>query len=167
MPASPVPSVEDPSIDGEEGERARIRPAFTGPGSAGLEAIAARDPDFLPDTFVRGARKAYEMIVNAYAEGDRAALKPLLDDDVFEAYDAAITARAGGTGEPLRLVRLKSARISDASLDDQQVARVMVAFEADLSDGEAMRRAKEIWTFKRLVTGQDPNWLLDEVETID
>lgn len=170
MPSQPQPvplGDDDPSADTEEGERGRIRPAFTGPGAAGLEAIAAADPDFLPDTFVRGARKAYEMIVNAFADGDRATLKPLLDSDVYAAYDAAITAREGAPGEPLRLVRLKSGRITDASLDGAKVARVSVAFEADLSDGENLRRAKEIWTFKRSVAGNDPNWLLDEVETID
>ncbi len=163
----PAPAGEAAAHDEEEAERTQIRPAFTGPGAAGLEAIAAADADFLPDTFVRGARKAYEMIVNAYADGDRNTLKPLLDGDVYAAYDAAISAREGAPGEPLRLVRLKSARITDASLDGAKVARVAVAFEADLSDGENLRRAKEIWTFKRFVAGADPNWLLDEVETID
>lgn len=167
MPAPSVPVGEDPTQTAEDAERSRIRPAFTGPGAAGLEAIAATDPEFLPDAFVRGARKAYEMIVSAYADGDRASLRPLLDSDVYEAYDTAISAREGDPVEPLRLVRLKSARITDASLGEDQVARVWVAFEAELSDGETMRRAKEIWTFKRLVTGSDPNWLLDEVETID
>jgi len=168
MPAPSVPVADDPALEADDdAERGRIRPAFTGPGAAGLEAIAAVDPEFMPDTFVRGARKAYEMIVNAFADGDRAALKPLLDSDVYEAYDAAISAREGQPGEPLRLVRLKAARISSASLDDDQYARVAVAFEAELSDGETLRRAKEIWTFKRLVTGSDPNWLLDEVETVD
>jgi predicted lipid-binding transport protein (Tim44 family) len=45
------------------------------------------------------------------------------------------------------------------------MARVGVSFESELSDGDALRSAKEIWTFKRSVKTQDPNWLLDEVAT--
>jgi predicted lipid-binding transport protein (Tim44 family) len=40
-----------------------------------------------------------------------------------------------------------------------------VSFESDLSDGENLRQAKEIWTFKRSLRTDNPNWLLDEVTT--
>jgi predicted lipid-binding transport protein (Tim44 family) len=65
----------------------------------------------------------------------------------------------------MRLNRLKSARIADASVGADGFARVSVSFEADLTDGEAQRTAKEIWTFKRAVKADTPNWLLDEVAT--
>lgn len=169
---APAPDLEAAR---EEEERPRLRPAFTGPGAAGLEAIAAADPGFSPDDFVKGARRAYELIVTAYADGDRAALSTLVDEDVYEAYDAAITSREKSGGEPLRLARLKVARIVDASLTNPsgqaseagggQIAKVEISFEAELNDGEKHRLAREIWTFKRAVTSSDPNWLLDEVAT--
>ena len=156
---------EDDAAPAEGDERPRIRAAFTGPAAPGLEAIAGADPQFNPEEFTKGARKAYELIVNAYAEGDREALGSLVDDDVFEVYTQAITDREKAGSEPMRLVRLRSARIVDASLDASKMARVGVSFESELSDGDTMRSAKEIWTFKRLTTNQDPNWLLDEVAT--
>ena len=45
------------------------------------------------------------------------------------------------------------------------MARVAVSFESELSDGDNLRQAREIWTFKRPLKSQDPNWLLDEVAT--
>ncbi len=157
----------------EEEERPRLRPAFTGPGAAGLEAIAAADSSFSPDDFVKGARRAYEMIVSAFAEGDRTALKALVDEDVFEAYSDAITQRESTGAEPLRLAKLRGAKIIDASMSAPsgqaseagggQVARISVSFEAELNDGDRNRPAREIWTFKRAIRSQDPNWLLDEV----
>lgn len=156
-----APEIDEPAI-AEEDERPRLRQAFTGPAASGLEAIAAADPDFSPDNFTTGARKAYELIVSAFADGDRAALKPLLDEDVYEAYSDAIAQRAKDAGEPMRLVKLRAARIVDASLIGS-VARVGMAFEADLSDGENFRTANEKWTFKRDTQWKDPNWLLDEV----
>jgi predicted lipid-binding transport protein (Tim44 family) len=156
---------EDDAAPADSDERPRIRAAFTGPAASGLEAIATVDAQFNPEEFTKGARKAYELIVNAFADGDRDALRALVDDDVFEVYTQAIADREKAGTEPMRLARLRSARIVEASLDATKMARVGVSFESELSDGDAMRSAKEIWTFKRLTTTQDPNWLLDEVAT--
>jgi predicted lipid-binding transport protein (Tim44 family) len=159
----PTEREDDTAADGQD--KPRLRPAFTGPAAAGMEAIAAEDPNFLPDDFTRGARKAYELIVAAYADGDRDALKALVDQDVFDAYSDAIAERERTNAEPVRLMRIRQARIVEASVDAAHIARVLVSFESELSDGENMRQAKEIWTFKRSLRTDDPNWLLDEVAT--
>lgn len=159
----PEPREDDTQVEGEE--RPKIRAAFTGPAAAGLETIATADPQFNPEDFTKGARRAYELTVNAFADGDRSALKTLVDDDVFEAYSQAITDREKAGAEPMRLVRLRSARIAEAGVDPLKMARIAVSFESELSDGDAMRTAREIWTFKRSLKSQDPNWLLDEVAT--
>jgi len=159
------PAEREDETPAADEERTRIRPAFTGPAAAGLEIIANADSSFSPDDFTKGARRAYELIVNAFADGDRDALKQLLDDDVMEAYSQAISEREKAGTEPMRLVRLRSARIVEASVDEAKVARIAVSFESELSDGDTLRSAKEIWTFKRSLKSQDPNWLLDEVET--
>lgn len=159
---APEPA-EDTGVDPDE--RAPVRPAFTGPAAAGLEAIAAIDQSFVPDDFLKGARRAYELIVGAFADGDRAALRQLVDTDVMEAYGAAISEREASGAEPVRLVRLRQARISEASVDTGGTGRVLVYFESELSDGENLRQAREIWTFKRELRSADPNWVLDEVST--
>jgi len=66
------------------------------PGTAlaqGLDAIAAQDPSFDPRHFLSGARSAYEMIVQAFANGDRRALKDLLSPEVYESFEAVIRDR--------------------------------------------------------------------------
>ena len=159
------PEEETPTSAAEAEDRTRLRAAFTGPAAAGLEAIASADAQFNPDDFTKGARRAYELIVNAFAEGDRDALKLLVDEDVFEVYSQAIADREKAGAEPMRMVRLRSARFAEASLDADKMARISVFFESELSDGEALRSAKEIWTFKRSLKSDNPNWLLDEVAT--
>jgi predicted lipid-binding transport protein (Tim44 family) len=155
-----------PDVEEEpEPARAPVRAAFTGPAAAGLETIAAVDPAFSPEDFTRGARKAYELIVAAFADGDRDALKLLVDDDVYEAYSDAISQRQSAGTEPMRLNRIKTARIFSASVAADDFARVAVSFEAELTDGENQRTAKDVWTFKRAIKSASPNWLLDEVAT--
>ena len=136
-PSPAVRSRRKTSAQTDSDERPRVRAAFTGPAATGLEAIAAVDAQFNPDDFTKGARKAYELIVNAYADGDRDALRQLVDDDVFEVYTQAIADREKAGTEPMRLVRLRSARIVEASLDEEKMARVAVSFESELSDGDA------------------------------
>ena len=162
---APVRAAEQADETAAEQDTRKLRPAFTGPAAAGMEAIASEDASFSPDDFLRGARKAYELIVTAFAEGDRDALRALVDQDVFEVYSDAISARERDATEPMKLMRVRQARIVEASVDASHMGRVLVSFESDLSDGENLRQAKEIWTFKRPLRSEDPNWLLDEVAT--
>ena len=111
---------------------------------------------------MQGAKAAYQMIVAAFARGDRDTLRPLLDDDVYEAWDAAISARVPDE-KTFELLRIKRAEIDSAELDGR-MARIMIRYEADLGDGETTRTAREVWTFMRDVTAADPNWILDDVE---
>ena len=142
-----------------------LRPAFTGPAAAGLEAIHGADPSFNPHEFLQGARGAYEMLANAFARGDRETLKPWLDTDVYEAWDAAIAEREKTGAEAPQLLRLKQSEIDAADLDAGGTARVTVRFQSELGIGDMTRTSEELWTFMRDTSSDDPNWLLDDVDT--
>lgn len=147
----------------ERGPVAPTAAQVAGPGGEGLMAIVRADPQFEVDHFLIGARGAYELIVNAYAKGDRDALRSLLTPRVFDSYVNAINAREQKGEAGPELVRLRSAEIADASLEGS-TARVTVKFEAELAEGaHGVRDAREKWTFERDVRGQDPNWLLARV----
>ncbi len=71
--------------------------AFAAPGTPlneQLRAVIRSDPSFNPKEFVNGAQMAYEMIVVAFADGDRKTLKNLLSREVYEGFDATF-ARLG------------------------------------------------------------------------
>jgi predicted lipid-binding transport protein (Tim44 family) len=61
--------------------------------AANLKAVADADAGFSPKSFLEGAKMAYEMIVTAFAQGDRVTLKSLLEKDVFEDFQRAIAER--------------------------------------------------------------------------
>src|SRR5690606_22616912 len=60
---------------------------------SGLRAIRDADPTFSVEGFLAGAKPAYEMIVMAFADGDRKTLKNLLSREVYQGFDEAISAR--------------------------------------------------------------------------
>jgi predicted lipid-binding transport protein (Tim44 family) len=143
----------------------------------GVREIAAADRRFDITGFVEGAKGAYGMVLEAFWKGDRDTLKELCDDDVYESFDGAITAREEA-GEKLdnRLIRIEEAIIDRASLDGT-MARVGIRFVADIAavtydkDGAMIAgslddavESRDIWTFMRDVNSADPNWLLDETD---
>lgn len=161
---APAPVSRQPARPQESAKVQKLRPVYEGPGAEGIEAIYKADDTFDLDQFKRGAREAYKIIISAYAKGDRATLKTLVDDDVYEAWDEAITQREASGTDPYNLLRIRKLSVDDAEMDGN-IARVMIRYEAELGDGENTRTAREIWTFKRDVTNRDPNWLLDDVES--
>src|SRR5882757_7270559 len=85
--------------------------------AAGFDAIAREDKTFDAKPFVAGARAAYEMIVTAYAEGDRRNLKNLLSREVFDGFDAAIQGReTRGEKAESRFVSIDKSDVTGAEM---------------------------------------------------
>jgi predicted lipid-binding transport protein (Tim44 family) len=139
--------------------------------AAGLDAIAAADPSFDAKHFITGARAAYEMIVTAFAEGDRRQLRNLLSREVYDGFDAAIGEREsrGETAES-RFVSIDGSTITTAE-QRARTAQITVRFVSklisvtrgrtgDVIDGNAEKvtDVTDVWTFARDVSSRDPNW---------
>ena len=145
---------------------------------AGLRQLLASDRSFDAGRFMEGAEAAYRMILEAFWSGDRDTLRDLCDDDSYEAFADAITAREA-RGEKLdnRLIRIDSAKITAVELNRSE-ARITVHYHADISavtrdaDGRMIAgsmsdasQTDDRWTFRRQIGSGDPNWLLDETES--
>jgi len=143
----------------------------------GLDAIAAQEPGFDVKHFITGARSAYEMIVVAFADGDRAALKDLLAKDVFDGFAAAITERdQRGEKMETRFVGIDKAEIIEATVKGR-TAQITMKFVSQLisvtrssagavidGDPEIVADVTDVWTFSRDLGARDPNWKLVATE---
>ncbi|GAB1717760.1 MAG: import inner membrane translocase, subunit Tim44 [Nitrobacter sp.] len=143
------------------------------PLALGLDAIAAQDSSFDPKHFLNGARSAYEMIVLAFANGDRRTLKDLLSSDVFESFDAAIKDREKLEQQTeTRFVSIDKVELIGAELRDNaeqltvrfisQMISVTRNKTGAIVDGnpEKISDITDVWTFARDVSSRDPNWKL-------
>lgn len=144
---------------------------------AGLRTIVAGEPGFDVERFVEGAKAAYRMTLEAFWRGDEAALADLAEDDVRQAFAAAITARREA-GETLdnRLVSIERATVVDASVVDR-VGRIALRFDADIAavtrdaTGQVIAgsltdavQTHDVWTFARTLKSADPNWKLADTD---
>lgn len=135
--------------------------------------IRRKDPNFTRERFLEGARAAYEMIVTAYANGDRRTLRPLLARDVYDGFVSSIAERES-RGETVQtsFVGIDRAELTEATLTGS-VANLTVTFVSEMvtatiaSDGTVLSgdpgevsTVTDIWTFSRDVASRDPNWKL-------
>ncbi len=151
--------------------------AVGSPVAAGLDAIFAADPTFEGKHFLAGARAAYEMIVNAYAEGDRRTLKNLLSREVYDGFESAINEREKrGELVESRFVAIDKAEITSAE-QRQRTAQITVRFVSQIVSVTRDKTGKvidgnpdkvsditDVWTFARDTTSRDPNWKLVATE---
>ena len=152
---------------------------FAPAAADGIRAIINADPSFDVARFLEGAQAAYRMILEAYWRGDEAALAPLVDRDVREAFAAAIAQRnTAGHVLDNRLVAIENAAIEHASLNGRN-AVISVRFDADIAaitrdaNGQVVAgtmsdavQTHEVWTFGRSLDAADPNWLLIETDDV-
>jgi len=143
------------------------------PLAAGLDAIVAQDSSFDPRHFISGARSAYEMIVLAFANGDRRALKDLLSGEVYDSFEAVIKDREKHEQKTeTRFVSIDKAELVSADARDRS-AQLTVRFVSQMIsvtrdktgaivDGNPDKVADitDVWTFARDTSSRDPNWKL-------
>jgi predicted lipid-binding transport protein (Tim44 family) len=145
---------------------------------AGLTQIRLADQRFDLGQFLAGARAAFEMIVEAYAAGDKQALRPLLADGVFGGFASAIDERrAAGQTLETQLVAVRDAAVVEAGMRGSR-ARITVRVTSEqinvVRDGQGTvlegdpsspEEVIDIWTFERDTRSRDPNWALAETRT--
>ena len=179
FPSNKEEPAKKPEVDAEP-----KAPVWTGfakaasPLAAGFEKLVQADPAFSPKEFLEGAKLAYEMIVEAFAKGDKPALKNLLSKEVFDGFAKAIDNR-GQAGEKLdfQFVGFEKVDFVSVSLAGKR-ASVVVKFASQmisathdkagaLIDGNPreVRDITDIWTFERDVAQKDPNWRVVATET--
>lgn len=162
--------------EGSDDSPEAVSPPMEGPQtslSAGLTQIRLADRNFDSNQFAEGARMAFEMIVAAFASGDKKTLEPLLADEVYANFQEAIDEREA-KNEVLEttLVGIQESEVIEASVQEK-TAYVTVKFVSEQinvtrgADGEVVdgdpshvARITDIWTFGRNVRSRDPNWEL-------
>lgn len=143
-----------------------------------LREVVSVDPAFVPKEFLNGARIAYEMVVTAFASGDRNTLKGLLSSEVYDGFDAAITERErSGAVMKSTFVGIDKAEITTASVKDNEeqitvrlISHLITATYDKMGalvdgDAEAVVEVNDIWTFARDSRSRDPNWKLIATES--
>ena len=151
--------------------------AYLPTAGPGVRALLAADHSFDVARFLDGAQSAYRLILESFWKGDLHAMRPFVDDNVYDTFAAAVEQRSkDGLVLDNRLVAIEQAVIAGAELD-RTIALVTVRLEADIAAvtrsvaGEVVAgslsdavQTRDRWTFRRDIGANDPNWLLVETD---
>ncbi len=169
---NPVP----PGAPANEASPSASIDEFAEPGSKlaqTLTEIQLADKSFDPGAFVSGAKAAYEMIVSAFAKGDKKILKPLLNDEIFKSFSSVIDDHhKNGETVETTFVGISSSKIASAALTGK-IAEITIRFVSELisstknsegaviaGDPNQVFKVTDVWTFSRDIRAGDPNWKL-------
>ena len=170
--------VETPPKSKMESENTDNTNDLPDPIAACLSTVREVDPTFDSENFISGAKAAFEIVVNGFADGDKDSLRGLLNNEVFENFCEAIDEREA-TGNRLEtvIVGIKEINILEARVGGStafvtvKVLSEQVNVTRDNSgavvDGDENRVAPvtDIWTFARNTRAHDPNWTLVETRS--
>ena len=140
-----------------------------------LKAIKNKNADFTVESFVSGAKKAYEIILMSFENSDMKTLKSLLNKDVYESFRKVVEDREKKKlSVEAKFIGMRDIRITSVYFDEKRnIAEITVTFKSELStvvkdetgkivegDPNKIRKQKDIWTFTKKLTDKKPIWFL-------
>lgn len=136
---------------------------FLDPKDVVIKKRKTPDPNAFYDgydepTFLDGAEAAFHMILKAYHNGDTKTLKNLVEADLLRSTFSEAVA------EKPKEVCVLSLAITDKKKEKGQ-ALISVRFTCQQVFEKQTIETEDIWTFKRSLKSQDPNWILSGVTT--
>ena len=149
--------------------------------SGSKKKIVNLSPDKLDDAakeqFIKGAKEAYEMIITSFAEGDKKALKPLLNKKIFQNFSDEIDYRKKeNLKSELTFVGVKSAEIKNFEKKDNKYTFTVnfvseiITCKKDKNNNviegspDIIKTVKDVWKFSKNMWSSNPNWYLVETQ---
>ncbi len=131
-------------------------------------------PGFDKERFLTGAKRAFEIIICAFSQGDTETLENLVAPKPAKKFQEIIEKRrAEGISAETDLIGFNETEIINADIDEENNAKITVKFvseqvnllrnkdnEVIQGDENFIQTITDIWTFERCLTSTNPNWLL-------
>ncbi len=127
-----------------------------------LENIYKKVADFNHKQFLEGAKKAFEIIITSFNNGDKKTLKSLVSKDVFLAFEKAIDEKNNNPSSQFYSLVIDG--VEDAKVEDNIIS-ISIKFisEQMLNNDEGkIIKNKDTWTFEKPVQSSSPKWVLTQ-----
>jgi len=153
--------------------------------SVNVDTLEKIDKDVIPSTevnqfnetsFLKGAQAAYEMIVNAFANGDKKTLKDLADPEIYKNFVSVIDERQSKKiKNDFTFIGIKKAKIEEVKNQDT-LYNVKVRFISEIisstkdetgkiidGNNNEIQTVNDVWIFRKDLSSEDPTWYLKEI----
>ena len=127
-----------------------------------LEAIYKKVNNFNHREFLDGAKKAFEIIISSFNNGDKKTLKNLVSKDVYSAFEKAIDEKTNNPESQFYSLTVEG--IADAKVENNIIS-ISVNFISEQmlnNDEGSIVKNKDIWTFEKPTNSSSPIWILTQ-----
>ena len=116
--------------------------------------------DFDHKSFLDGAKKAFEIIISAYNQGEKKTLKGLVSKDVFAAFEKAIDNKTNNPNSQFYSLVIDG--VEDAKVENN-VVKITLRFTSEQftnEDENTVIKKQDLWTFEKKADSKSPEWIL-------
>ena len=127
-----------------------------------LEAVYKKVNSFNHREFLDGAKKAFEIIISSFNNGDKKTLKNLVSKDVYSAFEKAIDEKTNNPESQFYSLIVEG--IADAKVENDTIS-ISVNFISEQmlnNDEGSIVKNKDTWTFEKSVNSSSPIWILTQ-----
>ena len=143
-----------------------------------LNNIVKVDPSFTVESFIDGAKKAFEYILVKYSENDLKSLKSLLAPQILTNFKDQIKLRQKQKQIlGITILKIDDPEIIDVSILKNKLCFIKLEFKSQqvqttkdsnnkIIDGNdnLILNISELWTFSKEIKNKNPNWILEKIE---
>ena len=127
-----------------------------------LEAVYKKVDNFNHREFIEGAKKAFEIIISSFNNGDKKTLKNLVSKDVYSSFEKAIDEKTNNPESQFYSLIIDG--IADAKVENNTIS-ISVNFISEQilnNDEDSINKNKDTWTFEKTVNSSSPIWILTQ-----
>ena len=127
-----------------------------------LGEVYKKVKNFNHKQFLDGAKKAFEIIITSFNNGDKKTLKDLVSKEVYNAFEKAINEKTNNPSSQFYSLIIES--IEDAKVENNTIS-ISVNFVSEQmvnNDEGKIIKNKDTWTFEKSVSSSSPNWTLTQ-----
>jgi len=127
-----------------------------------LEVVYKNVNNFNHREFLDGAKKAFEIIISSFNNGDKKTLKNLVSKDVYSAFEKAIDEKTNNPESQFYSLIVEG--IADAKVENNTIS-ISVKFISEQmlnNDEGSISKNKDTWTFEKPTNSSSPIWILTQ-----
>ena len=139
-----------------------------------LDRELIKIPNFNKNTFIKGAQKAFEMILISFSKGDLKTLEKLVNTELLTKFNSVIDERkVKGISAETDLVGFVETEVESVNFVDNNKVNVVVKFVSEQvnllkdvngevieGDENYVQTISDVWTFEKSLNTGVNNWML-------
>ena len=125
-----------------------------------LSTIYEKVENFDHKNFLDGAKKAFEIIITAFNQGDKKTLKQLVSKDVFKAFEKAIDQKLNNPKSQFYSLIIEGVESASIEKNTIKITVIFLSEQLKNNDENSIVKKQDIWTFEKDINNKNPVWTL-------